>query len=172
MTAVFMGLLAPDFERACKDSTLVMQVLSEWEARLDDYEKETGDRVSGQTRIAVLARWSPDAMRPTILNCVPQVQNDYQNLRAMLQAYTFSTAEFNAAGILAPSRGKNASQATPMEIGAITGGGKAHDNKGKGTHGKGYGGYGAKGSDKFGKGGKDGTNIFRWKRRQALRQQG
>ena len=130
-TSILIGLLAPDFERACVDQPF-LDVLGEWEARVDQYEREAGDLIASSTRIAVLARWAPEAMKVVIRNAIPSVGNDYERLRTVLHSYAMSSTEFDSTGsalfVKKPSGRGGGPQ--PMEIGVLnTKGGKRRRRK-------------------------------------------
>ena len=64
-TAVLIGLLTPTFEQECV-SRPFLEVLADWEVRVQRYEEQTGEVVSGAQRVAVLARWAPAARRAVV----------------------------------------------------------------------------------------------------------
>ena len=125
-TAVLIGLLTPTFEQECV-SRPFLEVLADWEVRVQRYEEQTGEVVSGAQRVAVLARWAPAALKAVVRQHLPQAGTNYARLRNDLTTYIVTGAEYDASG--AAIHGPGIPENCNMQVDVIGQGGKTGGQK-------------------------------------------
>ena len=98
--AMLMSLLNPDWSKGDKpfDEQLVV-----WETDITEYEKQSGDQITGRFRIAVVTRHSPVELRSAVVSASAAAGDDYNKFRKQIVDTMQSGAGFTGSGLRSPS---------------------------------------------------------------------
>lgn len=144
-TSMLCGLLNPQWTKD-GDTRDFREMLQDWENDLAMWERQSGEKLSQNIRIAVVMRHALSDMKTKLRMTMTTIQGSYDRLKTQLLTYLQSGQEFDPTA-LAMHR-SNDSRPSPMEVGAIyqkgkkrKGGGKKaksdwHSEGGKGEIGK------------------------------------
>ena len=161
-TAMLVGVLTPHWD----DSRPFLDVLSEWELGIEDYEAQAQDLVSEAVKCAVVLKHAPPEVRKALQTHVAAIGSDYDKLRAIVRSMLTDAAAYDAMGARAPDPRDAGGGPQPMQVDAAWQTWKGGKSKGKekgkwnekggkakGKKGK-YGDKGGKGKGKEGPAGK------------------
>ena len=149
-TSMLMGIISPAWEKVTEADFL--ESLEQWEVLIRRYQDQAVDVVSGATKIAVLMKYAPPALRGALRTNASFMGSDYERVKKFMRDWLQSGAVYNSVGETtgAPS---TPGGPMPMDVGAIDykgQKGKGKDGKGKSAKGKeGKAKGSGKGSDKF-----------------------
>ena len=138
LNAMLVGVLSPVWRQG--DSYQFEEDLTAWDTRITEYERDSGNMVDPEVRMAVITQHAPQSIRQVVLQAAAQVGGVYTRFREIILTYLQTDKHFTSDGHGGPQ---------PMDVGAI-GKGK-NGKKGDGKKGDGKKGDGEKVDGKGGK---------------------
>ena len=111
-----------------------MSSLIEWETRITDYERQSGDDLSDRIKCAVIMKHVPVPIQMALRSSWHDSAGDYAKLRAVLVSYLVSGRSYDSTGTSVGPQ--------PMDVGALSGGKTDKGGKGAWAASPKGGGYG------------------------------
>ena len=114
--AMLIGLISPNFpvDKPFDES------LAAWMAGLERYERETGARIDAQTKIAVVTKHAPDAIKYFVLQAASQAGGDFDKFRGQIETFFSTRKDYTFDGN--PTQMSNdALGSSPMDVGGVQG---------------------------------------------------
>ena len=141
LVALLMGLLNPSWPPSASPRQF-MDILDEWETSVDQYEKQTGQRLAQSVMIAVVMKHAPREVQGALRIQLPGFGEDYQALRSAVTVLARGLTSFNEHGVATDDI-----EMPDASVNWI----KGKQQKGKGKPPKGKGKKGKEGKQKGGK---------------------
>ena len=113
-TAMLMGIISPAWENVKEPD--FMDALESWEAQVRRYEEQSRDAISETTKVAIIMKHAPPALRSFIRTASTQLGTSYERTRKYARDFLQSGLPFSSTGNTAaedggPTKGRTSARA-------------------------------------------------------------
>ena len=146
-TAMLMGIIGPQWGHI-KEADF-MESVDTWEVQIRRYEDQSREKVTAATKVAVIMKHAPGGIRAALRTSSSIIGSDYERLKKAIRDYLQTGADYDPKGLTTEAKSsKDPSGPEPMDVGALSKGGKKGKGDGQWQKGKGKKGKYEKGKTK------------------------